>query len=131
VEKVGMKLKSTSKQNPLLRYFPLDRYPRLNRAFDWFGLVAIGIWAVAGFCALMLGPLYFMKAFPTAPLSQVYFFVFAHLPKPLGAVIYIGFQLSMTLVLAQLSGRIVQFRLLGHERLDKPVQDDEANKMGS
>jgi hypothetical protein len=72
-----------------------------------------------------------MKTFPDAPLSKLYFFVFAQLPKPLGAVIYVCFQLSMTLVLAQLGGRIVQFRLLGHERFNEPVQNNETNKAGS
>jgi hypothetical protein len=128
VEKVVVKLKSKSKQSSLLRYFPLDRYPRLNRAFDWFGLVAIGIWAVAGFCALTLGPLYFMKTFPDAPLSQLYFSLFLKLPKPLGAVIYVCFQLSITLVLAELGGRIVQFRLWGHERFNESVQTNDTNK---
>ena len=72
-----------------------------------------------------------MITFPDAPLSQLYFAFFLKLPKPLGAVIYVCFQLSMTLVLAELGGRIVQFRLRGHEKFNPPVQNNETNKTGS
>jgi hypothetical protein len=122
-----MKLKSRSKQSSLLRYFPLNRYPRLNRAFDWVGLAAIGIRAFAGFCALMLGPLYFVKSFPDAPLSQLYSLLL-EIPKPLGGVTYASFQLLIILVLTELGGRIVQFRLWGHERPDESGQPNYTNK---